>query len=102
MNVEVRIGRLVLDGVQLHRRERAALPDAVRSELLNLLADSSGAPAGPIGRPGSDRNARTPRVDAIARQIAASVHGALPAPGPGSAASGRRVGPAPPGPGSHR
>ena len=84
MNVDVQIGRLVLHGVDLRQRERAALPGAIRTELLNLLAESSGASKGtPISRPVSDLHPRIPRVDAIARQIAASVHSGLPLRAPG-------------------
>jgi hypothetical protein len=83
MNVDVQIGRLVLHGVDLRQRERAALPGAIRTELLNLLAESSGGSAVPPIPPASDLHARTPRVDAIARQIAASVHRGLPARAPG-------------------
>ena len=84
MNVDVQIGRLVLDGVDLRQRERAALPGAIRTELLNLLAESSGASKGtPISRPVSDLHPSTPRIETIARQIATAVHSELPAHAPG-------------------
>lgn len=80
MNVEVRIGRLVLDGVELRQRERAALPLAVQEALTELMTPSVGGDARlPRTNTSVDLYARTPRVEAIAGQIATAVHGNLPA-----------------------
>lgn len=79
-SVEVRISALVLDGVELHRRERDALPLAVREALAELLTPSSGGPARPPHTNSAvDPYPRTARVEAIAGQIATAVHGGLPA-----------------------
>ena len=80
MNVEVRIGALVLDGVELRQRERAALPLAVQEALVELLTPSGGRHARqPRTDTSVDLYSRTPRVEAIAGQIATAVHGNLPA-----------------------
>ena len=95
MNVEVRIGTLVLDGVELRRRERGALPAAVE-EALGALLDESAGRAGPSPpRERADRYARTPRVEAIATQLAAAIHAGLPdratTPSPAGPASWRHT-----------
>jgi hypothetical protein len=67
MRVNVRIDELVVDGLELSRRERDALAPAVQRELRRLVA------ATPAGRPG-----RHPRVDRIARDVALAVHRSMP------------------------
>lgn len=68
------IEHLVLDGVTLTRRERAALPAVVRRELLALL----GAPSEADPRTGAGRPPASPRLDRIARAVATEIDGALP------------------------
>jgi hypothetical protein len=80
VNVEVRIGTLVLDGVELRQSERAALPLAVQDALAQLLTPAGAGNTGqPQSNPAIDVNARTPRVETIAGQIATAVNGSLPA-----------------------
>jgi hypothetical protein len=64
MTLEVRIERLVLDGVTMTRAEREALPAAVERELRGLIAPGE-AP-------------RRPPRSTIARDIATAIHGSLP------------------------
>jgi hypothetical protein len=45
MDIEIRIGQLVLDGVDVPRRDRDALHDATIAELTRLLADGGLSPA---------------------------------------------------------
>lgn len=67
MRTDVRIERLVLDGLELSRRERDALGPAIARELRRLASEPAGR-AGPRHRgPGS-------AVDGIAREVAAAVH----------------------------
>lgn len=74
MNVRVRIDTLVLDNLELPRRERDALVTAIEWEIA-LIARGKGPTAtdqrGPLG-PGS-------RVDHIAAQVAAGISRAAPA-----------------------
>ncbi|HLM87179.1 MAG TPA: hypothetical protein VK272_13430 [Solirubrobacteraceae bacterium] len=80
MNVEVRIGRIVLDGVELRQHERAALPRAVQMELRSLLERTPAERARPRLRGHEpDLHAPNPRVQAIARQVASAVHRGLAA-----------------------
>jgi hypothetical protein len=67
MRVTVRIDELVLDGLELSRRERDALAPAVQRELGRLVAL---APAAGPSRPS--------RVDGIARDVALAVHRSMP------------------------
>jgi hypothetical protein len=71
VRVTVTIDRLVLDGVQLTRAQRAALPTAVQSELARLLA------GGPVS-PQPNRRSASP-VTRIGADVASAVAGALPA-----------------------
>jgi hypothetical protein len=90
MRTEVRIERVVLDGLELSRRERDALGPAIARELRRLASEPVN---GPTDRRAEDRR-RGPgsAVDGIARQVAAAVHQAIPAARPtaGSAARGGR------------
>lgn len=71
MKVNVQVDALVLDGVELSRRERDLLPTAIERELGRLVVRS--------GTPQEAREARThPRVDALASQIAVEVSRSLP------------------------
>jgi hypothetical protein len=84
MKTDVRIGRVVLDGLQLSRREREALGPAIARELRRLADD----PEASRDRPGHPRPpGRDLVVDGIAREVAAAVHQArsAPRPGPGRA-----------------
>ena len=45
MNVDVHVERLVLDGIDLPQRDRAALKASVSAELAHLLADGGLSPA---------------------------------------------------------
>ena len=73
MNVQMRIGRLVLDGVDLSARERAALAGAVERELARRLAG-----VGPAQRLRDTRpRAATTRVDRLGADIARAVHAEL-------------------------
>jgi hypothetical protein len=77
MKIDVHIEHLLLDGVQLTRREREALPAAVRRQLLALIdtdARSDRAPAA--------------RIDQIGRDVAIAVRETLP-PAPPRRASRR-------------
>ena len=89
MRTDVRIERIVLDGLELSRRERDALGPAIADELRRLASGPAGRDAGT--RPGGPG----PSVDAIAREIAAAVHratsaAARPAAGPAAPPAARR------------
>jgi hypothetical protein len=71
VKVTVTIDRLVLDGVQLTRAQRAALPAAVGSELARLIA---GEPA-----PRSANRRSASPVSRIGADVASAVADALPA-----------------------
>jgi hypothetical protein len=80
MRVALRIERLVLDGVELTRQERAALGPAIERALSHRLARR----AGPLG----DRAIATPpggrggaRIERLGAQIADAVHGHVPGAG---------------------
>jgi hypothetical protein len=89
MSTRIRIERLVLDGVELSRRERDALGPAIARELRHL----AGEPAdheNPLRPPGAGS-----AVDGIAREVAAAVQraaapGATRAAGRASASRGAR------------
>ncbi len=72
MSLDLRLDEIVLDGIELSRRERDLLGEAVRRELRALLA----------GRPASDRlgaGARgSERAHRLGRDVALAVHQALP------------------------
>ena len=87
MTTSVRIERVVLDGLELSRRERDALGPAITRELRRLAGEPANGPAG--RRAGTRREGPEgpgSAVDAIARDVAAAVHrataAARPAPGP--------------------
>ncbi|MGZ6558900.1 MAG: hypothetical protein ACXVH1_04925 [Solirubrobacteraceae bacterium] len=68
----MRIDRLVLNGVDLSRRERDALGPAIGRELARLVSLS------PSGDPTAARHrAARSRVDGVARNIAVEVHRAI-------------------------
>jgi hypothetical protein len=68
MRVDVRIERLVLDGVELTHRERAALGPVIEREL-TLRVDGRA--------PARDQRATT-RVTQIGRDVAAALHESMP------------------------
>ena len=87
MRTSVRIERVVLDGLELSRRERDALGPAIARELRRLASEPANGPA--ERRAGAQREGRQGQgsvVDGIARDAAAAVHrataAARPAPGP--------------------
>ena len=84
MRTNVQIERVILDGLELSRRERDALGPAIALELRRLAGGTPGPDAG--RQPGS-------AVDGIARDVAAAVHQAVaaawPTAGP-STGRGRR------------
>ncbi|MGA2830665.1 MAG: hypothetical protein ABSF03_31635 [Streptosporangiaceae bacterium] len=92
MRTDVRIERVILEGLELSRRERDALGPAIARELRRL----AGEPAnGPADRRAEDRRRGPgPAVDGIAREIAAAVHrataAAQPAAGPAARPGARR------------
>ena len=68
MRINVRIERVVLDGLELSRGERAALGPAIARELRRLAGEPAGRHAETRHRePGS-------AIDAIAREVAAAAH----------------------------
>lgn len=89
MKTNVRIERVVLDGLKLSRRERDALGPAIAREL-RQLADQRANGAG--ARADLQRQEPGSAVDGIAREIAAAVHRATAAARPAAspAARGRR------------
>jgi hypothetical protein len=93
MSTRIRIERLVLDGIELSRRERDALGPAIARELRRLAGEQAHEPADGQADPGEPRHrGATPGVDGIAREVAAGVHRVMPAarPAPGAARGGRR------------
>jgi hypothetical protein len=78
MKVDLRIERLILDGVELTRHERAALGPAIERELRLRLDRGRGAQRH-LDRGGVRGDALvTQRVDRIGRDVAAAVDSALP------------------------
>jgi len=71
LKVHLRIERLVLDGVELTRSERAALAPAIQRALSDRLG---GGPAPRADRP-------TARVEHLGGQIANAVHDHVPGTG---------------------
>jgi hypothetical protein len=80
VSTDVRIGHLVLDGLELTRRERDALAPAIAREL-RMLAPSP-RPFGARDSPGRPPST----VDTIAREVAVAVRGAI---GPARQPTGR-------------
>lgn len=84
MTINVRIERVVLDGIELSSRERDALGPVIARELRRLAAGPTHGPAG--RRAETRREGPGPAVDGIARDVAAAVHRAIaaarPTPGP--------------------
>jgi hypothetical protein len=75
VRVNVRIDRLVLDGLELSRRERDLLVSAIERELRPLADGGAAGPAADAavgGRPPGSR------VVTIATHVAAAVNGAMP------------------------
>jgi hypothetical protein len=85
VTVRVRIDTLVLDNLELPRRERDALVTAIQREIA-LIARGKGSEAtdqrGPLGQ-GS-------RVDHIAAHVAAAINRSAPAIGGAHVRRGRR------------
>jgi hypothetical protein len=75
MSTNIRIERVVLDGLKLTRAERAALAPAIAAELRRLAGEPAGEPAG--RRAGPQQAGQGPSVEGIAREVAAAVHRAL-------------------------
>ena len=74
MRTNVRIERVVLDGIELSRRERDAVGPAIARELRLAAAGE------PVGRRvQTQRRGSGSAVDGIARQVAAAVHRATAA-----------------------
>jgi hypothetical protein len=94
MSTRIRIERLVLDGIELSRRERDALGPAIARELRRLAGGPARELAGEPADPRGERRHRSasPAVDGIAREVAAGVHRVMPAarPAPGAARGGHR------------
>jgi hypothetical protein len=65
MRIDIHIGRIVMNGGALSRRERTALPIAIQSELQVLAQAGGDGGAPPI--------VRSLRVTELARQIAEEV-----------------------------
>ena len=87
MRTSVRIERVVLDGLELSRRERDALGPAIARELRRLANPAtSGLAAGGDLRP----QGPGPAVVGIAREIAAVVHQATAAARPAAGPAVRR------------
>jgi hypothetical protein len=89
MSINVQIERVILDGLQLSRRERDALAPAIARELRRLASEPANGVAawGEIWRQGPGSS-----VDGIAREVASAVQRAATAarPGTGPAARGGR------------
>jgi len=75
MTTNIRIDRVVLDGLKLSRRERDAIGPAIARELRRLAAEQAGRADTQRREPGS-------AVDGIAREVAAAVHRASTATRP--------------------
>jgi hypothetical protein len=84
MRTNVRIEHVVLDGIELSRRERDALGPAIARELRRLADESAGR------RVETQRRGSGSAVDGIAREVAAAVHRATAASRPASGPSARR------------
>jgi hypothetical protein len=87
MSTEFRIEHLVIDGIQLSRRERDALGPAITRELRRLT--SLPANAAPDSR--SENRGPCSAADGVARQVAAAVHQATTAALPAAGAMRRPV-----------
>jgi hypothetical protein len=78
VRTNVRIERVVLDGLELSRRERDALAPAIARELRRLAGERADEPALAVDRR-ADPERRGPgsAVDGIAREVAVAVHRAV-------------------------
>lgn len=86
MKVELRVGTLVLDGVELRRWERDGLREAIQQALQDLIDGETGN-----SHLHSTPNAAGPRqrVEAVAGPIARAIHRSMsPVPRPAPAAGG--------------
>jgi hypothetical protein len=91
MRTNVRIERVVLDGLMLSRWERDDLGPAIARELRRLAGEPTGEPTDRPAAP--QRREPGSAVDGIAREVAATVHRALPptaAARPTAGPAGRR------------
>jgi hypothetical protein len=84
MKLELRIERLVLEGLPLTRRDRELLGEGIRGELARLLSEPTGSAEPP------------PAGDGLASHIAAAVRAALP-PDLGHRPNGAALSPGQPG-----
>lgn len=78
MKVKLRIERLVLDGVELDRREREALVRAIQRELGGRLGGPRAPQVDGNGFPTGDPRTH---VDRIGSEIATAVHRSIPPEG---------------------
>jgi len=91
MRTNVRIGRLVLDGLRLSRPERDALGPAIARELRRLAGEPANRLAsGPAARAETQRREPGSAVDGIAREVAVAVHRATAAARPAAGPAARR------------
>ena len=84
MRTHVRIERVVLDGLELSRRERDALGPAIARELRRLADEPADR------RAETQRRGPGPAVDGIAREVAVAVHQATAAVRPTAASAAGR------------
>ncbi|MGD2083553.1 MAG: hypothetical protein PVF91_11325 [Chromatiales bacterium] len=83
MKVEIDIGRLVLEGVDVPPHQRPLLQAAVEGELARLIRERGAAPAGPAGVWERARPAPAIRVEpgvsaaTLGGRIARAVYGSL-------------------------
>ena len=76
MNVRVRIDTLVLDNLELPRRERDALVTAIEREIAAIVRGQRPAVANQVGLRGPSSH-----VDHIATHVAAAINRSAPAMG---------------------
>jgi hypothetical protein len=83
VDIEIRIGQLVLDGIDVPRRERGTLHDAIVVELTRMLADGGLSPtlrSGGAMRSLPGESIQLPAGNQpthLGRQIARAVYGGL-------------------------
>jgi hypothetical protein len=68
VKIDVKIDRMVLEGLELSRRERDALTPAIERELRRLAGEPGDR------RADERRGATASTVDGIAREVAGAVH----------------------------
>lgn len=83
MNINLHIGRLIVDGLPVARHQRASLQAAIEAELADLLVAGDLAPglqeggAVPLARGGSIRLSGEDGPAEMGRQIAQAVYGGI-------------------------